>query len=288
MIASPSIQTFDARSVRSLTPASRRAVERWLRAGCARVTEVFAELGVKGTLTLDGMTSKATGDALATLHDPDFAAVFTVGKAAFTSVLSMRSRLLLSIAFGMLGVEATEWPEDRPISSVEQALAELWLRRSGAEISDAWPQRQPMAFNYQRSLMRTCRARVFDPGLVLLMSALKLEMPCGSDTIYWVAAVDDVELMAAPDAPPPTAKPVSTAKIADLAPMVPMPLSVELGQVQLSVREAESLKCGDVLVLDQPIHAALTARIAGQSKFHGHPGRMGSRLCFAIDALVEG
>jgi flagellar motor switch protein FliM len=228
-----------------------------------------------------------TGDALGTLHDPDFASVFQVGKAGFTSVLSMRPRLLLSIVYGMLGADVAEWPVERPISSVELSLAELWLRRSALELSEAWPQRQPIAFQYQRSLARTCRARVFDPGLVLLMASLKLETTAGGDTIYWVASVDDVELMAAPDAAPPAPKAASTARMVDLAPMVPMPLSVELGQVQLSVREADSLKCGDVIVLDQPIHAALTARVAGQAKYQGRPGRMGTRLCFAIDALVE-
>jgi flagellar motor switch protein FliM len=288
MIASPSIQAFDARSVRGLSPVSRRAVDQWLRSGCVRATEVLTELGVKGSLSYEGMTSKLTSEALSTLHDPDFAAVFSVGKAGFKSVLSMRSRLLLAVVFGMLGAESAEWPQERAVSSVEQSLAELWLKRLGGEFSEAWPQRQPIAFQYQRSLARTCRARVFDPGLVLLMATLKLETSCGSDTLYWVAAVDDVEQMAAPDAPPPAPKPAATGKIADLAPLVAMPLSVELGQVQLSVIEAESLKCGDVLVLDQPVHGALTARVAGQAKYQGRPGRMGSRLCFAIDALVEG
>jgi flagellar motor switch protein FliM len=273
MIASSPVQAFDPRSVRGLSPVSRRAVDRWLQAGCIRVTEVLADLGVKGTLTCD--------------HDPDFAAVFTVGKAGFTSVLSMRRRLLLSVVVGMLGVESAEWPEETAISSVEQSLSELWLRRLGAEMSEAWPQRQPIAFQYQRSLMRTSRARVFDPGLVLLMAKLNLETPSGTDAIYWVASVDDVELMAAPDAPPPAPKQASTARIADLAPLVAMPLTVELGQVQLSVLEAETLKCGDVLVLDQPIDATLTARVAGQAKFQGRPGRSGARLCFAIDSLVE-
>jgi flagellar motor switch protein FliM len=75
--------------------------------------------------------------------------------------------------------------------------------------------------------------------------------------------------------------------MADMAPLVPMPLAVELGRVQLSVLEAESLKCGDVIVLDQTTRAPLTARVAGQAKYQGRPGRMGSRVCFAIDALVE-
>jgi flagellar motor switch protein FliM len=87
--------------------------------------------------------------------------------------------------------------------------------------------------------------------------------------------------------PAPAVKPLTGGRVADIAPLVPMALSVELGRVQLSVIEAETLKCGDVVVLDQTIRGLLTARVAGQPKYQGRPGRIGSRLCFAIDSLVE-
>jgi len=287
MIAAPSVQAFDPRSVRGLPPNSRRLVERWL-AGCAsRTTEVFSELNVGAALSFTSLASHSATDAMASLSDPDIGAVFAIAKSGHTSLLSMPQHVLLALLYGMIGVRAAEWPAGKPLSTIEESLAEMLFERIRREWSEAWPQRDPIPFAYRKCVNRSSRSRVFDPGQRLLVASFEVKLPCGEATIQWLASLDDVEALASPQAPPAAARPANELRIADVAPLVPLPMSVELGRVQLSLAEAESLQCGDVLVLDQTVRASLVARVAGLPKYRGRPGRIGSRVCFAIESLLE-
>ncbi|MBX3444713.1 MAG: FliM/FliN family flagellar motor switch protein [Planctomyces sp.] len=287
MISQPTIQAFDARSVRGLSTVSRRTVERWLKSCAARSTEVLTSLGIKATLAYESLSTREAPDAMAMLADPDAAAIFQVGGTRFPAVMSMRPGCLLALLHGMLGVDAEEWPADRNLTSVETSLSELLFDGLRREWSEAWPKRDPISISYSRTIARSPRARLFDPASGLIVVQFRVTCGCGEVPLHWVMPIDDVEHLTGPAAPATASRGTAGARLADVVPMVPLPLSVELGRVQLTVSEAESLRRGDVLMLDQTVRAPLTARVAGEAKYQGRAGRIGSRLCFAIDALVE-
>lgn len=286
MIAAREIQAYDARTVRGLTSASRRLFDWWMKGCEVRGNEVLAGLGVSATLTYAGVAAKTAIDTLAGIADPDVGAVFSLGPASLVTVLSFRPGALLGVLHATMGVEAAERPADRSLTSVEQSLADVLYVGLCREWSEAWPQREPLALNYQRPMARTTRARVFDPTSILLTPTFRLEANGASDLISWMMPLEGIEQICSPAAPPAPPR-TANARISDVANLVPMPLSVELGRVQLSVIEADSLKCGDVLLLDQTTRMPLTACVAGRPKYQGRPGRSGSKVCFAIDAIVE-
>jgi flagellar motor switch protein FliM len=201
--------------------------------------------------------------------------------------MSFRTGVLLALVQGLLGVNITEWPADRALSTVEMSLAKMLFERFAAGLSDAWPSREPMVTAFVRPLVRTARARLFDPTVLVAVTKFQITTMAGEESLLLLTTHDQLEQLCAEGLPTPTPKSAPSARMADLAPLVPMPLSVELGRVQLSVSEAESLKRGDVLILDQTIGDLLTGRVAGRPKFQGRPGRIGSRVCFAIDAVME-
>jgi flagellar motor switch protein FliM len=287
MIAAREIQPFNARSVRGLSSASRRLFECWMKACVVRGNEVLAGLGVQATLAFESAVAKSTLDAIAGISDPDVAALVGVGPTSFSTVLSFKPGALLTVLHATMGVASTECPADRSLTPVEQSLAEMLYDQICREWSEAWPQREPLALTYKRSVTRTSRARIFDPAAILLATVFRLETTCGPQVVTWLIPLEEIELLCSP-VEPTVAPKASGARISDVATLVPMPLSVELGRVQLSVLEAESLRCGDVLILDQTTRSPLTARVAGQPKYQGRPGRSGSKICFAIDGILEG
>jgi len=200
--------------------------------------------------------------------------------------MSFRPGCLLSLVQGLLGVNNTEWPADRALTPVEMSLAKMLFERFTVGFSDAWPTRETMPTSLVRPVLRTSRARLFDPAVLLAIVQFQIVTPAGEDSIRIVSTHEQLEQLCGEALPAPAPKATPSPKMADLAPLVPLPLSVELGRVQLSVNEAESLKLGDVLVLDQTTNDLLTARVAGRPKFQGRPGRVGGRVCFAIDAVV--
>jgi flagellar motor switch protein FliM len=287
MSAAAPVQAFDARHARGVSADARRVVDRWLRDASIRFTEVFTEFAIDAKASYQTLVTQDARTALTTLADPDAAAVINVGKAKVTTVLSFRTALLLNLLQGLLGVVNTEWPADRPLTPIEQSLAKLLFERIAAAFSDAWPSRDVLPTAFNRPITRTTRARLYDPVALLVIAKFNITTKAGDEAMYWVITQDHLEQLCADALPAPLPKSTPSPRMADLAPLVPVPFSVELGRVQLSVSEAESLKCGDVLVLEQAISDLLTGRVAGQAKFQGRPGRVGGRLCFEINSVVE-
>jgi flagellar motor switch protein FliM len=287
MSAQAAVQPFDPRHARGISADARRVADRWLKDAAIRINETFAEFRIDAKATFNTIFTQDARTALANLSDPDAAALLNIGKARIPAVLSFRTGLLLSLVHGLLGVNPTEWPADRTLTPVETSLAKMLFERFAGALSDAWPTREVMPASFARPVVRTARARLFDPTILLAITKFQLSAKAGEDSFFIVTTHEQLEQLcseALPAAPP---KAAPSAKMADLAPLVPLALSVELGRVQLSVSEAESLKLGDVLVLDQTTKDLLTAHVAGRPKFQGRPGRVGGRVCFAIDAVME-
>jgi len=287
MTVQAAVQTFDPRHARGLSADARRVADRWLKDAAVRMNETLAEFGIEAKVAYQTVVTQDTRTALSGLPDPDVAALLNLGKAKVPAVLSFRTGLLLSLVQGLMGVNNEEWPADRALTSVEISRARMLVERFAIGIADAWPTREAMATAFVRAVLRTSRARLFDPAVLLAITRFTITMKAGEESIHFIATYDQLEQICGEALPAPAPKSTPSAKMADLAPLVPLPLSVELGRVQLSVSEAESLKLGDVLVLDQTTNDLLTARVAGRPKFQGRPGRVGGRVCFAIDAVVE-
>ncbi len=287
MSAPAAVQSFDPRHARGLSADARRVADRWLKDAAVRMNETFAEFGVKATLTYQSAYTQDARTALSSLPDPDAAALLNIGKARIPAILSFRTGLLIDLVQGLLGVTNSEWPADRPLTSIELSLAKMYFERFAVGIADAWPTREVLVTSFVRPVLRTARARLFDPGVLIAVARFQITTPAGEDSVLLIATHEQLEQLCSEALPAPAPKAAPSARMADLAPLVPLALSVELGRVQLSVSEAESLKLGDVLVLDQTTGDLLTARVAGRPKFQGRPGRVGGRVCFAIDAVME-
>lgn len=281
------VQPFDPRHARGISADARRVADRWLKDAAVRMNETFAEFGIESKVTFQTVFTQDARTALANLPDPDAAALLHLGKSKIPAVMSFRTGLLLSLVQGLLGVNSVEWPADRALSSVEMSLARMLFERFAVGLADAWPSRDAMVTAFVRPVLRTSRARLFDPAVLLAIAKFQITTKAGEDSILLISIQEQLEQLCNEALPPPIPKSTPSARMADLAPLVPLALSVELGRVQLSVNEAESLKLGDVLVLDQTTNDLLTARVAGRPKFQGRPGRVGARVCFAIDAVME-
>jgi flagellar motor switch protein FliM len=287
MTAQAAVQPFDPRHARGISADARRVADRWLKDAAIRINETFSELRIEAKVGFNTIFTQDARTALGNLADPDAAALLNIGKARIPAVMSFRTGVLLSLVHGLLGVNPTEWPADRPLTAVEMSLARMLFDRFAGALSDAWPTREIMPTAFARPVTRTARARLFDPAILLAITRFQVTAKAGEDSFFIVTTQEQLEQLCGEALPAPPPKATASKQMVDLAPLVPLPLSVELGRVQLSVTEAESLKLGDVLVLDQTTKDLLTAHVAGRPKFQGRPGRVGGRVCFAIDAVME-
>ena len=68
---------------------------------------------------------------------------------------------------------------------------------------------------------------------------------------------------------------------------LPIEVTVDLGVVELPLSQLASLSPGDLLILNQRVSEPLIARVDGQAKFRGWPGRVGLRQSSQFASLQE-
>ncbi|MHB9145598.1 MAG: flagellar motor switch protein FliM [Symbiobacteriia bacterium] len=66
-----------------------------------------------------------------------------------------------------------------------------------------------------------------------------------------------------------------------------VPVSVRLGDTNLTVKEVLELEPGDVIVLDNAVRNDLLAYVGNKAKFWVQPGKLGSRLAVRLTRLLE-
>jgi flagellar motor switch protein FliM len=70
--------------------------------------------------------------------------------------------------------------------------------------------------------------------------------------------------------------------------VVPLELSVQLGEAAISLRQLLALRKGDVVPLDRRVGEPLFAPVQGRKKFSGQVGKVGNRLAFQVGSVHEG
>lgn len=67
-----------------------------------------------------------------------------------------------------------------------------------------------------------------------------------------------------------------------------IPVSVLLGETNISVRDLLGLQAGDVVQLDNPVTSEMKGFIGSRVKFRGRPGNVGRRMALKVTALAGG
>jgi flagellar motor switch protein FliM len=67
-----------------------------------------------------------------------------------------------------------------------------------------------------------------------------------------------------------------------------VPVAIELGRSEVSVRELLELRAGDLLRLDTRFDEEIQVRVAGRLKFRARPGRRGRNRAVRITGSTGG
>jgi flagellar motor switch protein FliM len=185
---------------------------------------------------------------------------------------------------------ADESAAPRPLTAIEESMAQLLIAELVWAISEAWPGRTPIPCRVGEVERRPVLSRLFAPGDVAFVSRFALTGPAGVNECTWLVPHEALERAVTAEWPedPQAAPPRdATTQLEQLAGALSLVLSVRLGQARLPVSQLADLQVGDVIVLDQPITRPVIAEVGGEPKFLGFPGRIGSRQSFQVHEVVD-
>jgi flagellar motor switch protein FliM len=68
---------------------------------------------------------------------------------------------------------------------------------------------------------------------------------------------------------------------------LPLPVIIELGTSEISLRELLNLEHGNVICLNKGVYDELEVKLMGVSKFLGRPGLLGESIGMQVTSIVE-
>ncbi len=283
------ISQLDFSAPRGLSGTANRAFSSWQSTACAILKECWhGLLGSNIELTPGRLDSSTAQKAIRELPDPGFAARMMVTPDGFSVFAVFSARMVQALVAQMLGTLTDEWPEVRALSPAESSMVELLFGEVARAFSLGWPDVEPLECHLQSVISRPLRSRVFAPDQVLVRSTVRLSVPVGSEDIILLFPKEGLTSLGITDTTPEEEEtPHAAPQLRKLAEKLPVTMVIELGHATLSLVDMNNLSVGDVLVLDQPFHMPLEARIKGKLQWLGHPCRLGQQQGFHILASAK-
>ncbi len=281
---------YDFRERRRISPAAIRVLERWMADATTLGNDVLKQLCGGGELRSPTVTTADSRSHVGELADPGFGVEVHFGSEQATSLVALPQTLASELVGRTLGVRETGTPTeaDRDLSRAELAILEMVLQQLLPALVQAWPADTPPRLMLTQVVERPCRSRLLGHSQPTIKCDWILAFDGFSASLSWVLPQEAMaRLIDSSIVPPPPRLSQESKPLAALARVLPMTAVVELGVADLKVSEISHLQVGDVLLLNQSIHKPMVCRVAGQPKFGGHPGRVGTYSAFEIHGLLS-
>ena len=184
----------------------------------------------------------------------------------------------------------TQQPSTRPLTDIGQSLIRSMVEFMLNDVKAAWnkvvtlePHLEDATVNnlWVTMLMRNAR-------VVLITFELLIQGVTGTMNIYIPltmlkpvsSALTPTAWMAGHDQRWPSDE--SREAIAEVIQQTVLPISVELGHTELTMKQLTALVSGDVMRLETPVGQELLLKVGGQPRYRVVPGTRGTRLAVRI------
>lgn len=210
---------------------------------------------------------------------------FRVSLAGSPTILALPNRLAQSLVIAMLGDSVPSETAERELSAVEINLCELTVKTFIHSLIEAWIDESSVSIELQEREPNLRRSKIFRPSdpLVVCRSSITLQ---GTDHLWsWLVRMETMqELFGTQTAGPAvTHSEPQRQQMESLVRGMKLPLTVKLGQAQLTTPQLAKLKIGDVVVLHQRTTDPLKAFVSGRPAFMGWPGQIAGKQAFQIE-----
>jgi len=280
-------QRYDFSKPSGLACDSADQLSLWIANCCGLMKEMWSDLASTPRSFHAKFSEAATFQKVREKLPPtSIAYQILIGDQRMVTMLIAARDLALTYAWEMVGESCDKLPEDRELSPVEFSLIELFFQRTAERFGTAWPKKEPIVSRLDSRVDQPHRSRVYDPDEILLAYKFVGEASFGPHEFLWLAPQQALEEMLSEPSPLQAFTNNDTReRIEDLARLIPVNVSIVLGEAKIPVADLPNLSVGDVVVLDRRIEEPVTVNVANEPKFSGWPGRKGPRYAVQIKTV---
>ncbi len=285
-----SVEPFNFRKPGRLGSDLEQRLGGWLRTGCVRTPDRLAKyMPYRPELEFRGLEIVRPGEGLARLPDSSIGYRIALGTEEMLTMLVFPRQLALALVAAMLGDPGSELPGDRELTLVEESLCEYVVQNLLLPVlQETWPGMDPLKIEVRQKEPTPKWVRFFPADQNIVVCSFEVKAPFGEQTWHWLMPQKGLlEQFAQPASPAERTTDAARPRLEAVVQQVPAEIRVTLGSVELPLSYLAGLRVGDLVILNQRVSEPLTASVAGQKKFHGWPGRIGSRQAFQIESVTE-
>lgn len=267
----------------SLHPETRAKLAQWITRANLQLTEVIATHSLHVEVQLSDCVTAWPTDELAQWSERTIAFRVKLADQTAVSVMALDNPLAQVLIGAMLGEALEAWPSEREVTPSELSVAEFFITRVLASLTDVWTSDSALEFKVleQEPNIRRTKVFRFQEPFVVCRTTIRSEF--GAGRLCWIMPHDYLTALFGPvrkgsaesELPP-------RQQLESLARNMSTELVINLGRVQLSAPQLAELRVGDLVVLNQKTTEPLKALVSGQVRFLGWPGRVGNRQAFEI------
>jgi flagellar motor switch protein FliM len=269
------VQPFNFRA----PPAGRfeSAAREWLTAAC--------RMSPRGPLALemrlDHVEPILPADLLRTFSDSIIGLALEIN--GLPTFVAVERPVLLALLAGLLGEAATALPADREFTPVESDMVGYLVPQLLQPLQSGWTGADPLGLKVLSlgAPRATCRLAA---DVVALAGTLQLRGPFGEAPVRLLipTSLMPIETGAGTNGGP-FDRPVLEMAIREL----PLEFCVDLGRARLTLGRLQSLRAGDVILLDQRVGEPLRAKIGDSERFDVWAGAHGQAQAIRVHAIKK-
>jgi len=233
------------------------------------------------------------GEFVNSMPAPTLINIVTMEPLEGNVVLEVNLPLAFSMIDRLVGGPGTHRPKLRELTEIEHALMGAATETFLSALSEAWSGVFPVSFRISGSETNPQFAQVVAPSEIVVLISFEMRVGTASGLISLCIpflvlepAVGHLTAQSYFSGGTEGAGQEARESIERELGGVNVPVSVQLGDAQLSVEDLISLGPGDVIPLGVPPTAEVAVRVGERKAFLGQPGRRGKRTAIQITRQV--
>ncbi|HYF95567.1 MAG TPA: flagellar motor switch protein FliM [Symbiobacteriaceae bacterium] len=224
------------------------------------------------------------------ISNPSVICAFTMPPLPGTCVLDINPVIAFPMIDRLFGGPGGSLPQTRPLTEIESAVMHGVIRGTLDAYAEAWRNVYDMKMTPGNIETNPMFVQVAAPGEIVITVAVDVRVGehVGVITLCLphLTLEPILDKLSAHNWFKTQAREVRAADVAAIESVVgeaKVPVAVELGRVDLTVREILGLNIGDVVVLDTKLTDPAKVKVGNETKFLGRPGQIRGRVVVEID-----
>ncbi len=239
-------------------------------------------------VTLVAVDQMTYNEFLLSLPNPTCFNIYSISPLEGNIVIEFNPTVAFPVLDRLLGGKGKGLGETRALTDMEMQMLEGFLNRIISNLSDTWSEIVPLNFRVEAKETNPQVAQIVSLAEIVILMVFEIKIGDINGFLNFCLPFLSIESIA--DKLSLQYRFTSIKKQADgvegkvkqMVRKVDVPLSVDLGAVNISIKELLDLKQGDVVNLGKSVNDSLTINISDQKKFFGKPGIVNKKKAIQI------